>query len=159
MAGKPNAETAIDIARSTNDPWAAFEYEVEMFYETRARFNLPDLETAVRNALVESSLLHTRILVEALLNRRRKREDVILKTLLNSLPTPPTPDELAKLDQLAPKLGCAFGCPDRENDPHRTLNKRLAHLTSVRATAISQSRTASRPSHRARPVEVAARRH
>lgn len=51
----------------TADAWQAFEYEVQMFYATRARLKDPGLDTIVHNALVESSLLHP--LVRAILGQ------------------------------------------------------------------------------------------
>jgi hypothetical protein len=93
MAGKPAAETAAD-------PWTAFEYEVEMFYETRARFNLPH-ETAIRNALVPAF--------------RPRRRPMSWRSSMGWR-----------------RSSSALTAAQTENDPHWNLNKRLAHLTSVR---------------------------
>ncbi len=68
----------------TADAWQAFEYEVQMFHETRARLRDSGLDSILRNALVESSLLHTRILVDALLGRQGKPDNVTLHQLLPS---------------------------------------------------------------------------
>lgn len=113
------------------DHWTAFEYEVQMFHETRARLAIPDRETTVRNALVESSLLHTRVLIDALLDRGQEPDNVNLKTLLNGLP------KLPKLGKLATVLRTAYGNRNQVNAPCWTLNKRLAHLTSVRGDSFN----------------------
>lgn len=63
--------------RAPNDepnPWPAFEYEVWMFFRTRAllaehAYNEHPESRVLDNALEESALIHTRILVDALLNR------------------------------------------------------------------------------------------
>lgn len=110
----------------TADAWRAFEYEVQMFYATRARLKDPGLDTIVHNALVESSLLHTRILVDALLGRSGKSDDVTLHQLL--------PSAAASRDfecSLA-KLKNVYGSYDLPDTPCWILNKRLAHLTRVR---------------------------
>jgi hypothetical protein len=110
----------------TADPWDAFEYEVQMFYETRARLSIAKHDAITRNALVESSLLHRRVLIDALLDRGQKTDDVNLKTLLTGI------QKSAKLDASAVALKTEYGKPDVVNSWCWTLNKRLAHLTSVR---------------------------
>jgi hypothetical protein len=55
-----------------------------------------------------------------------KPDDVNLTTLLNGLPKSP------KLGEAATALTTAYGGPKVVNSPCWTLNKRLAHLTSVR---------------------------
>ena len=102
-----------------------------MFHETRARLATANLETTVRNALVESSLLHTRVLIDALLNRGQEPDDVILRTLLSGLPKSP------KVDQSATALRTAYGNRNQVDAPCWTLNKRLAHLTSVRGDSFN----------------------
>src|SRR5436189_6233257 len=97
-----------------------------MFHETRARLAIPNLEVTVRNALVESSLLHTRVLIDALLDRGQEPDDVNLKTLLNGLLRSP------KLGESATVLRTAYGNRNHVDTPCWTLNKRLAHLSSVR---------------------------
>jgi hypothetical protein len=109
----------------TEQAWEAFEYEVEMFFETRSRIPGAD-DRIAKNALVESALLHTRILVDTLLSKPRELDDITLK---GALPSTQWPDGLkAALEQLAAK----YGLRNQEGLPCWTLNKRLAHLTAKR---------------------------
>jgi hypothetical protein len=75
----------------------------------------------VPNAIVESLLLHTRILVEIFLSRDTEADAVNLKTLLPGFDSV-TIGELATL----------YGKGKDVDSPCRTINKRLAHSTSVR---------------------------
>lgn len=116
------------------DYWAAFEYEVQMFHETRARLSAYDNEPTVRNALIESFLLHTRILIDALLDRGGESDDINLGTLLKAVPAPTTLSESAKA------LKVAYGSRSEKDTPCWTLNKRLAHLTNLRGDSFDYLR-------------------
>jgi hypothetical protein len=110
----------------SEDAWKAFEYEVWMFYETRTHLSLSSVDPIVHNALVESSLLHTRILVGALLSRGEEPDNVDLNRLLSGSPASDgLTGALATLDS-------AYGTRHKEDSPCWILNKRLAHLTNVR---------------------------
>lgn len=106
--------------------WLAFEYEVSMFYATRVRLSDSAIEDlVVRNALVESSLLHTRILVECLLDRGTKPDDVSLHQLMAGV-------DATAFGAACGPLADAYGDSKTKETPCWTLNKRLAHLTIVR---------------------------
>ena len=121
----------------TETAWQAFEYEVLMFHETRARLRKPSSDGSsddiLRNALVESSLLHTRVLVDALLGRQDKPDDVTLNRLL------PASASSSDLQVSLCRLTQAYGTSDQQGKPCWTLNKRLAHLTRVRGNRFDYS--------------------
>ena len=109
------------------NPWAVYEYEVDMFRSlldlcrTGKHASLPH---PVQNATVESLLLHTRVLVDILLSRDSAADGIRLTDLL------PTFDSSAIAE-----LRAKYGNRNDENSPYRTLNKMLAHATSVRSDA------------------------
>src|SRR5262249_46225001 len=80
----------------------------------------------VANALAESALLHTRVLVEALIDKNSGSDDVNLRQLLAGIST--SPELLAA--QTA--LKAVYGTSGDVDSPCWILNKRLAHLTNVR---------------------------
>jgi hypothetical protein len=110
----------------SEDSWKAFEYEVWMFFETRTPRDPTNADDVVANALAESALLHTRVLVEALIDKNSGSDDVNLRQLLAGIST--SPELLAA--QTA--LKAVYGTSGDVNSPCWILNKRLAHLTNVR---------------------------
>jgi hypothetical protein len=108
-----------------NDPWQVYEYEVDMFKRTLEfsgiRQNYPD---PIPNALVESLLLHTRILVDILLSRGKSKDNDDIK-LAHLLPgfNPPRVAELK----------AAYGNQNKKSSTCWLLNKMLAHATTVRS--------------------------
>lgn len=106
--------------------WQAFEYEVWMFVEIRRRRAAGESDTVLRNALVETSLLHIRILVDVLLNRSRDHDDIIIDNLV------PQGARSVETTSALKRLRDAYGDSKREGTPCWTINKRLAHLTAVR---------------------------
>jgi hypothetical protein len=115
----------------TEDAWRAFEYEVQMLHETRGRLSRRIADGIVHNALVESSLLHTRILVDALLSRGRETDNVNLRKLL------PGPSISRGIRAAVGMLKMSYGSRRRRGSPCWTLNKRLAHLTDVRGDSFN----------------------
>ena len=111
----------------TEENWKAFEYEVEMFSETRKLMGRwCELDRISRNALVESALLHTRILIEALLSKSNEPDDITLDKLL------PVQNRPAGLDSALAILKTNYGTRNQKSSHCWTLNKRLAHLTATR---------------------------
>jgi len=110
----------------SEDSWKAFEYEVWMFFETRTPRDPAIADDVVANALTESALLHTRVLIEALINKNSRDDDVNLDRLLAGIVTS------AELLAAQTALKTAYGTADAVGSPCWTLNKRLAHLTNER---------------------------
>ena len=111
-----------------NDPWVVFGYEVEQFYRMCKLLKAGNDEYAalpqhMKNAVVESALLHARILADILLSRGTQPDDINLSNLLPGF-CPPTFD----------KLKCAYGDRHTEWTPCWTLNKMLAHPTLRRGS-------------------------
>jgi hypothetical protein len=109
----------------TTDTWSVVSYEAQMLFDL-SRFLGNDAFNQnaefVRNALVESTCLHTRILVDILLSRKTHWPDDI--KLAGLLPTfPHTSIE---------KLRATYGDEKTEGSPCWTLNKMIAHPTLKR---------------------------
>ncbi len=113
---------------STNDSWIIFDYEVEMYFSTRVAIaNRQD--RILKNALVESAMLHTRILVDILLDRGSSPDDLHLEDLL------PTSKKSKALESALVSLKSAWGNSSKVNSPCWTLNKMLAHATTLRSAS------------------------
>jgi hypothetical protein len=80
------------------------------------------LNDNVKNAIVESALLHTRILVDLVLSRGQDADDIRLNDLLPTFES----EALALLKQ-------TYGSRSAPNCPCWTLNKMLAHPTLLRS--------------------------
>jgi hypothetical protein len=107
-----------------------FDYQLDMFETTLKlsddRYKL--FQHPVPNAIVESLLLHIRILCDILLSRCKEPDDI---TLTKRLPgfTSPKVNELENL----------YGSRKVEGSPCWKLNKMLAHATSVRSEDYNHS--------------------
>jgi hypothetical protein len=105
--------------------WTVYEYEVDMFRGTlvlcRTDILVP-FSHHIQNAIVESLLLHTRILMDILLLRDSEPDAISLKTLLPGF----VPTRFEELKSL-------YGTRKDVGSPCWTLNKRLAHSTNVRS--------------------------
>ena len=123
----------MNASDSPNDPWVVFDYEVDMFrnlYQLLATGNpqYQGLSHYIKNAIVESAVLHTRILVGILLSRGPEPDDINLSNLAPGFSCP-------EIDQLSQTYG-------RRNDnstPCWTFNKMLAHATSQRTDSFDYS--------------------
>lgn len=121
--------------KSNEDDWGVFDYEVQMYFETRSIYdtlkaNSKDLNAKIiDNALVESMVLHTRILVDLLISKGRGNDDIKLESLLPRW----CESELGK--QLIYDLEAAYGKNDIENSPCWVFNKKLAHPTQHRTSS------------------------
>jgi hypothetical protein len=112
---------------ATDDLWGSLEYEVWMYGETRRllRANRPGQES-LQYAIVESALLHARVLTEALIDQGKRPTDLRLADVL---------PESARSDDLRTAIGeleKAYGTQGHEGDPCWHLNKRVMHLTKNR---------------------------
>lgn len=110
--------------------WKVYDFEVDMFTEmlrigtTVECQRFPEL---VQNAIVESMLLHLRILVDILLSRGyRKNDDINLTDLLPSFKS-----------SVVAQLKTAYGDASTVDCPCWHLNKRLAHPTQIRCSPYS----------------------
>jgi len=119
-----------------DDPWVVFDYEVEMYFETqRAAIwvnkqleeNFPRAMLTLRNAIAESLVLHTRILIDILISKKNGNDDIGLIDLL--------PDwcQTAEASQLIKKLEYVYGTAREPNSPCWIFNKMLAHPTRQRS--------------------------
>lgn len=90
-----------------------FAYEVWMMRETAGRLARGEADTVIRNALLESFLIHARALV-GFFDRRVKDDDIIAR---DYVPT------------------WAETIPQSLRDECDRINKQVAHLTTTRHTA------------------------
>jgi hypothetical protein len=106
-----------------------YDYEVDMFKQTLEICRTGKHQTLphpIPNAIVESMLLHLRILTELLVSRGSDSDDIRLSDLLPTF----TSARIAELKE-------RYGGRKTVGSPCWTLNKMLAHPTSLRADTYS----------------------
>lgn len=111
---------------SNDDLWEVYDYEVHMLRSMCALLREGNLEyeglsREVKNAVTESVVLHTRQLVDILLSRGNREDDLTLSRLLPNF----QPNGLVS-------LRCHYGDTNKTDSPCWTINKRLAHATTQR---------------------------
>ena len=122
------------------DPWTIFNYEVYMLlypnYLSRIYDKPKDItQRAIKNALVESRLLHIRILTEILLSKNKGfKDNLILEELIDKS----TQSDFLK--RLIAELNSTYGNSKQENSPCWTLNKMLAHASNLRGSSYNYSK-------------------
>ena len=107
--------------------WEVYDYEVDMFTQmlrigTTVECHM--FPQPIQNAIVESMLLHLRILVDILLSRGPGNDDINLTDLLPGFKS-----------SLVAQLKTAYGDSKTVGSPCWHLNKRLAHPTQIRSTS------------------------
>jgi hypothetical protein len=101
----------------------ALSYEVKMIYvllhhltELPTTQPLPEWDAVYRNAILESHLIHSRVLIEFFCEGSDRSDDIVLSDFMESTWTP-SGSELERLKSLVPEI-----------------HKRMAHLTLRRRT-------------------------
>ena len=116
----------------STDPWVVYDYEVSMFTEmlrvSTTAVECNKFPPLVQNAVVESMLLHLRILVDILLSRGSGDDDIKLTDLLPAFKS-----------SLVAKLKNAYGDRKTVDSPCWQLNKRLADPTLIRSSRYNYS--------------------
>jgi len=118
--------------------WRILDYEVQMFLGidyVRSHLQVKGNAQLIKNALVESSLLHVRILADIFLSRGKQADDIDLEQLGFSTDSI-EPILVEKVNALAVAYGKA-------NDPTSNcwiLNKMLAHPTKYRTEGYDYSK-------------------
>lgn len=128
-ASSEGHQHTMDTATPAPDPWVVFNYEADMFFAMCGLLEEGDpayaaLSGPVRNAVVESGLLHTRQLIDVLRSLGNDPDDINLSGLLPGF-------QPARLDELRE----VYGNRNVIGSPCWTLNKRLAHATSHRGAS------------------------
>ncbi len=123
----------MNVSNSPNDPWVVFDYEVDMFRNLCALLATGNpqyqlLSHYIQNAIVESAVLHTRILVDILLSRGSHSDDINLSELVPGFECP-------EIDQLRQ----TYGHRNDDNTPCWAFNKMLAHATGERTDSFDYS--------------------
>lgn len=121
---------------ASDDSWIVFDYELQMYFETRNLLkhlrtqNNNDIKNIIiKNATVESMLLHTRIMTDILISKGKSKDndDITLKGLL------PNWCESGIGEKLIKELKNAYGNQNDINSPCWIINKMLAHPTKWRS--------------------------
>jgi hypothetical protein len=120
------------MVKNVDQGWVVFDYEVGMYMQMSAlcmngcrnHFSVP-----IQNALVESLLLHLRIVVDMLLSKGSDDDDLTLTDLLPEFTS-----------QHIGELKSAYGTRSIKDSPCWTLNKMLAHATLGRANKYDYTR-------------------
>lgn len=122
-----------DKRNAKDDPWIVFDYETQMYFETRnllRHLSTKDpnniINKITKNATVESQLLHTLIMTDILISKNSGNDDITLKELLPEWCS----SENGKI--LIEKLNNTYGKRNEKDSPCWIINKMLAHPTRWR---------------------------
>lgn len=123
-----------DDINASDNPWIVFDYEIQMYFETRnllKHLKIKDskdvINLIIKNATVESQLLHTRIMTDILISKSsREDDDITLNFLL------PEWCNSTNGKSLIEKLRNVYGKQNEKDSPCWILNKMLAHPTRWR---------------------------
>jgi hypothetical protein len=111
----------------SSEAWVVFDYEAGMFFAMCSLLR-PEheayaaLDLSIRNAVVESALLHARQLVAMLLSEGDRADDINLSDLLPGF----RPTRLSELKRVYDRKGT--------DSPRWVINKMLAHPTTQRGS-------------------------
>ena len=130
QSAAPNTFGTLTISMAnTKELWAIYDFEQDMFKEMLRLGTTVECQKfpqSVQHAIVESMLLHLRILVDILLSRESDKDDIKLTELLPGFQSP-----------LIKQLKATYGSSKKVGSPCWNLNKRLAHATQVRSSRYS----------------------
>jgi hypothetical protein len=114
-------------------PWTIYDYEVEMFLQLRDATSMGAnkiFQQVILNAIVESMLLHLRVLTEILISKDSSSDHDNIKLT----------DLLPKFEsRLVNDLRMEYGTRKTEGSPCWTLNKMLAHPSLRRSSSYDYS--------------------
>ena len=112
-----------------NEPWEVFEYEILMFFETQKLLigcTLKDQNNKIiRNVVIESLILHTRLLCDILLSRSKYPDDIVLSDLVHD-------SQLIELTKEFSDLQNVYGGSKDRTSPCWVFNKLIFHPTTHR---------------------------
>ena len=115
------------MSSNANDPWVVFSYEAQMYVLTRVEHQrivgTKEPNQILMNALVESALLHMRVLVDIILSRGSEKDTIRLEHLI------PQWSESTDLASAVESLKREYGSRSREDSPCWVVNKMLVHPT------------------------------
>src|SRR5579872_1069885 len=111
--------------------WEVYDFELSMFSQMLhfgTTEECKEFPPPVQNAIVESMLLHLRILVDILFSRGSGKDDINVTDLLPGFKS-----------SLVVQLRIAYGDGKTVGCPCWHLNKRLAHPTQIRSSSYNYS--------------------
>jgi hypothetical protein len=107
--------------------WVVYDHEVSMLKELTNIMKSEDWRTdyskTVSDAIVESTCLHTRILVDILISKSNRDDDIAIAKLLPD-------DSFQSVDDLSKY----YGKSDEPNTPCWLINKKIFHPTTKRSS-------------------------
>ncbi len=116
--------------------WEVVHYEIEML-ENLQKIKLPLIDEnslkTLKNAIAESMVLHTRILIDIIISKGFNNDDIFLKDLIPGYQS-----------DYIEKLKVAYGSNNKKDSPCWEFNKLLAHATSNRSTGHDYSPSLSK---------------
>ena len=128
--------------KNSHQPLVVFEYEVRMYFGTQIPLqvvnHVPIVNppaTIITNALVESRILHTRQIVDILISKSNKDDDIRLEDILPNIDIQP------EIELLIKELKDIYGTNTKVNSPCWTINKMLAHPTKHRTNSFNYGQT------------------
>jgi hypothetical protein len=131
-----------DKRNADDDPWIVFDYEIQMYFETRnllRHLSTKDpndvINRITKNATVESLLLHTRIMTDILISKSSENDDITLRDLLSEWCNSENGRTLIE------KLKNAYGKRNEKDSPCWIINKMLAHPTRWRTDRFDYGKT------------------
>ncbi len=130
-----------DKRNADDDPWIVFDYEIQMYFETRnllRHLNTKDpnniINRITKNVTVESLLLHTRIVTDILISKSIEGDDITLMGLLPEWCNSETGKPLIE------NLKNIYGKRNEKDSPCWIINKMLAHPTQWRTDRFDYSK-------------------
>lgn len=110
-----------------DNAWHVFDYERDMVMKLSHRLvpeQMDQLEWDIRNAVVESAVLHTRVLCDILLSKGTRDDDITLHKLIPDFVSP-----------VIEQLRAVYGTAEAKGTPCWQFNKMMAHPTTHRSTS------------------------
>ena len=114
-------------------PWHIIAYEVWMYFGTRAKMKAPTIDDEVlRNATVESAIVHARILCDIFLSRATRQSGGILLTALSREWKRSNPQQYKDLRSRVKDLIKAYGDHGVERSPCQIFHQKALHADEAR---------------------------
>ncbi len=115
------------MANNSENEWMVFDYEVDMWRKLMQLVFSSEtqlLSLTINNALVESLVLHTRMVVGMLISKENQKDDINLERLDSKFNS-----------RLVGKLSQLYGSSSDSNSACHVFNKMAMHPTTWRGTS------------------------
>ena len=113
--------------------WQIIAYEVWMYFGTRSKMKAPAIDYEVlKNATVESAIVHARILCDIFRSRATRQGGGILLTALSKEWKDSHPEPYKDLKSKVRDLRKAYGDQDADGSPCQVFHQRALHADQAR---------------------------